>query len=104
VLFREWGYDPEQLTALRADHLRVREAVETFSNAAVQAEPPTPRHLSDLVAALVDTLSEHFEAEQTALQGELEIPPPSTAARAALHTSGNPRRGPRHRHGRSAQA
>jgi uncharacterized protein (DUF2249 family) len=79
-LFREWGCDPEQLTALRADHLRVREAVETLTNAAVQAEPPAPRHLSDLVGALLDTLSEHFEAEQTTLQGELKIPPPSTAA------------------------
>lgn len=79
-LFRTWGHDPELLTALRADHLRVRGAIETLTDAAVQPEPPPARQLSDLVAGLISTLGQHFAAEQVALHCDTETEPPSTAA------------------------
>lgn len=79
-LFRTWGHDPAQLTALRADHLLVRGGIETLTDAAVQPEPPPAGQLSDLVAGLISTLGQHFAAEQVALRCDAETEPPSTAA------------------------
>jgi len=79
-LFRDWGHAPEQLAKLRAEHLRVREAVEALTDAAVQPEPCAAGHLRDLVAELLAMLREHFADEQTVLESEMQSAPPSTAA------------------------
>jgi uncharacterized protein (DUF2249 family) len=79
-LFRTWGHDPVQLTALRAEHLRIRRAIEALADAAVQADPPPAGELSDLVTVLISILRQHFAAEQVALRRDTEEAPPSTAA------------------------
>jgi uncharacterized protein (DUF2249 family) len=79
-LFRTWGNDPQRLTALRAGHLRLREQIERLTDAAMRVEPLPAERLRDLVTALIAELTQHFQAEQSALRCDTQSEIPSTAS------------------------
>jgi len=83
LLFRTYHHDPQDLTPLRQEHLKLRGAIEALTAASPDAQ--SPQQLAAAVRELLTALARHVVEEERILGIDAEAPS-TTALGSTPHT------------------